>query len=181
MSFPFADVSAAPVAELLSLAGRRAIVTGGARGLGKAIAVRLAEAGAAVVVADLDEAASQAAASDIAERVGSRVIGVRMDVTDAASVRSATDHGVTELGGLDIWINNAGVFPSVPVLDTADDAWEQVFAVNTRGVFNGSREAARRMGENGRASSSTSSRPPGSRALRPASRRMWDPSMPCGA
>ena len=72
-----------------------------------------------------------------------------MDVTDAASVRSATAQVVAELGGLDVWVNNAGVFPSIPVLDTEDDAWEQVFAVNTRGVFNGSREAARRMASNG--------------------------------
>ena len=72
-----------------------------------------------------------------------------MDVTDADSVRSATDEAVAELGGLDIWVNNAGVFPSIPVLETDDDAWEDVFAVNSRGVFNGSREAARRMAANG--------------------------------
>jgi NAD(P)-dependent dehydrogenase (short-subunit alcohol dehydrogenase family) len=72
-----------------------------------------------------------------------------MDVTDAASVRTATDEVVAQLGGIDVWVNNAGVFPSIPVLDTEDDAWEQVFAVNTRGVFNGSREAARRMSESG--------------------------------
>jgi NAD(P)-dependent dehydrogenase (short-subunit alcohol dehydrogenase family) len=149
MSYPFADVSAAPVGSLLSLAGRRALVTGGGRGLGKAIASRLAEAGAAVAVADIDETLAQGAASDIADRVGGRVVGVRMDVTDAESVRAATEEAIANLGGLDIWINNAGVFPSIPVLDTEDDAWEQVFAVNTRGVFNGSREAARRMAESG--------------------------------
>ena len=149
MSFPFADVSTAPVGDLLSLAGRRALVTGGGRGLGKAIASRLAEAGASVAVADIDEALAQAAASDIAGRVGSHAVGVRMDVTDAASVRSATDEVVAQLGGIDVWVNNAGVFPSIPVLDTEDDDWEQVFAVNTRGVFNGSREAARRMADSG--------------------------------
>ena len=150
MSFPFADVSTAPVGDLLSLVGRRALVTGGARGLGKAIAVRLAEAGAAVAVADIDEALARDAASDIASRFGGRVIGVRMDVTDAESVRAATTEAVAHLGGLDTWINNAGVFPSIRVLDTEDDAWDDVFAVNTRGVFNGSREAARRMADEGR-------------------------------
>src|SRR3954451_15745842 len=122
MSFPFADLSAAPIGDLLSLAGRRALVTGGARGLGKAIASRLAEAGAAVAVADIDGALAEDAASDIAERVRARVIGVRMDVTDAESVRSATAEAVATLGGIDIWINNAGVFPSIPVLETHDDA-----------------------------------------------------------
>jgi NAD(P)-dependent dehydrogenase (short-subunit alcohol dehydrogenase family) len=72
-----------------------------------------------------------------------------MDVKDAESVRAATDEVVANLGGIDVWVNNAGVFPSIPVLDTEDDAWEQVFAVNTRGVFNGSREAARRMSDSG--------------------------------
>lgn len=149
MSFPFADVSASPVDSLLSLAGRRALVTGGGRGLGKAIAVRLAEAGAAVAVADIDEALARDAASDIAGRFGGDVVGVRMDVTDAESVRVATAEAIAALGGLDVWVNNAGVFPSIPVLDTEDDAWEQVFAVNARGVFNGSREAARRMASTG--------------------------------
>ena len=148
VSFPFADVSASPIGELLSLRGRRALVTGGARGLGKAIALRLAEAGAAVAIADIDETLARNAASDIAGRSDADVVGVRMDVTDAASVRSAAATAVAELGGLDIWINNAGVFPSIPVLETHDDAWERVFAVNTRGVFNGSREAARQMAPN---------------------------------
>ena len=148
VSFPFADVSAAPVGDLLSLAGRRALVTGGAQGLGKAIALRLAEAGADVAIADIDDALARAAASDIAGRFGTRVVGVPMDVTDAASVRAGTEQAVSEFGGLDIWINNAGVFPSIPVLETDDAAWDQVFAVNARGVFNGSREAARRMASN---------------------------------
>ena len=149
MSFPFADVSASPVHSLLSLAGRRALVTGAGRGLGKAIALRLAEAGAAVAVADIDETLAQDAASDLADRFSGAAIGVRMDVTDAESVRSATAQAVAALGELDVWVNNAGVFPSIPVLDTEDDAWERVFAVNARGVFNGSREAARRMATTG--------------------------------
>jgi NAD(P)-dependent dehydrogenase (short-subunit alcohol dehydrogenase family) len=148
VSFPFTDVSDAPVGDLLSLTGRRALVTGGAQGLGKAIAVRLAEAGADVAIADIDDALARAAASDIARRFGTRIVGVRMDVTDAASVRAGTESVVADLGGLDIWVNNAGVFPSIPVLETDDAAWEQVFAVNARGVFNGSREAARRMAVN---------------------------------
>jgi NAD(P)-dependent dehydrogenase (short-subunit alcohol dehydrogenase family) len=68
-----------------------------------------------------------------------------MDVTDTGSVIAAADLAVGELGGLDVWVNNAGVYPNVPILDMTDEEWDQVMAVNLRGVFAGSREAARRM------------------------------------
>ncbi len=149
MSYPFADVSTRPVADLLSLSGRRAVVTGGAQGLGRAIAERLAEAGAAVAVADVDAGKAADAAAAIAARSGSHVIGVHMDVADSASVLEAADTVDEELGGVDIWVNNAGVFPSVPVLEMSDEQWDHVFAVNARGVRNGAREAARRMAGGG--------------------------------
>jgi NAD(P)-dependent dehydrogenase (short-subunit alcohol dehydrogenase family) len=145
VTIAFADVSAAPLAELLSLAGRQAVVTGGAQGLGKAIALRLAEAGANILIGDLNADRAQTAADDIAARFPVRALGAAMDVSDSESVRAAAASAVEELGGIDIWVNNAGIFPSVPVLETPDRTWEQVFAVNTRGVFNGSREAARHM------------------------------------
>lgn len=149
MSYPFADVSTRPVADLLSLSGRRAVVTGGAQGLGRAIAERLAEAGAAVAVADVDAGKAADAAAAIAARSGSHVICVHMDVADSASVLEAADTVDEELGGVDIWVNNAGVFPSVPVLEMSDEQWDHVFAVNARGVRNGAREAARRMAGGG--------------------------------
>ncbi len=149
MSFPFADVSAASLTDLLSLAGRRAVVTGGAQGLGRAIAERLAEAGASVAIADLDAGKADAAATAIADRHGVAAVGVAMDVADSASVAEATDAVVDVLGGVDIWVNNAGVFPSAPVLEMGDEQWDHVFAVNTRGVRNGAREAARRMADGG--------------------------------
>ena len=68
-----------------------------------------------------------------------------MDVADSASVEAAAARVVDEFGGIDIWVNNAGVFPSASVLDMSDQQWDHVFAVNTRGVRNGAREAARRM------------------------------------
>jgi NAD(P)-dependent dehydrogenase (short-subunit alcohol dehydrogenase family) len=145
VTIAFADVSAAPLAELLSLAGRQAVVTGGAQGLGKAIALRLAEAGANILIGDLNADRAQTAADDIATRFPVRALGAAMDVSDSESVRAAAASAVEEFGGIDIWVNNAGIFPSVPVLETPDGTWEQVFAVNTRGVFNGSREAARHM------------------------------------
>ncbi|WP_250032537.1 SDR family NAD(P)-dependent oxidoreductase [Paractinoplanes maris] len=144
-----ADVSSKSLTDLISLTGRRAVVTGAARGLGKAIALRLAEAGADLVIGDVEEELAVKAAEDIARRHGVRVIGCAMDVTDTTSVQAVADRAVTDLGGLEIWVNNAGIFPSVPLLEMSDELWDTVLAVNTRGSFVGAREAARRMTDAG--------------------------------
>ncbi len=149
MTFPFPDVSASSLTELLSLEGRVAVVTGAAQGLGLAIAHRLAEAGASTVVADLRLEDAERAAAAIASRHGVDVLGVEMDVTEEASIVSAADRVVAELGGVNIWVNNAGVFPSAPAVEMTLEAWEEVFAVNSRGVFLGARTAARRMAGSG--------------------------------
>ncbi len=140
-----ADVTGKSIADLISLKGRVAVVTGGAQGLGRAMVDRLAEAGASVLILDLKAGQAEAAASEAAAKTGARVIAAAVDVTDTASVVAAANRAVTELGGLDIWVNNAGLYPNVPLLDVADDDWDQVMAVNLRGVFVGSREAARKM------------------------------------
>jgi NAD(P)-dependent dehydrogenase (short-subunit alcohol dehydrogenase family) len=140
-----ADVSNKPIAELVSLTGRRAVVTGGARGLGKAMGRRLAEAGAAVLLADLDEELARAAASELSQAYGVRVLATALDVADSASVSAAADAAVEQLGGIDIWVNNAGVFPTAPLLEMTDELWDRVLDINLRGSFVGAREAARRM------------------------------------
>ena len=137
------DVSSVPLPALLSLEGRRAVVTGGAMGIGYAIARRLAEAGAAVVVGDLADAATPAAT--VAADCDAHVVGTHLDVRDPASIAACADFAVAELGGLDVWINNAGIFPSAPVLDMTDEQWDRVLEVNLRGTFVGARESARRM------------------------------------
>lgn len=149
MPFPFNDVSVRPLAELTSLAGRQALITGGAQGLGRAIAARLAEAGASIAIADVNIDLAARAAHEISTQYDVPAVAVRMDVTDSDSVARATEEAVQQLGGVDIWINNAGLFPSTAVLEMADELWDQVFAVNARGVVNGAREAARRMHEGG--------------------------------
>jgi NAD(P)-dependent dehydrogenase (short-subunit alcohol dehydrogenase family) len=140
-----ADATDTPLADLLSLQGRTAVVTGGAQGLGKGIARRLAEAGAAVLIGDLKLALARDAAADLSERYGARVRATRLDVTDSASVAEAADLAERELGGVDIWVSNAGLYPNVGLLDMTDEAWNAVMDVNLRGVFAGAREAARRM------------------------------------
>lgn len=142
---PIPDVSQHSISELVTLRDRTAVVTGGGRGLGKAIALRIAEAGARVLVGDIDGDLARKTAAELAEKHGADAAGVTMDVTDSASVRAAADLAVARWGRLDAWVNNAGVFPSVPVLELTDEAWDAVFAVNARGVLAGSREAARAM------------------------------------
>jgi NAD(P)-dependent dehydrogenase (short-subunit alcohol dehydrogenase family) len=142
---PVADVSTHSIAELVSLDGKVAVVTGGGRGLGKAIALRLAEAGADVLLGDVDAALADTAAKDLDARFSSSVLATTMDVTDSASIAAAADLAVNMLGGIDIWINNAGIFPFVPLDDMSDTIWDNVMAVNARGVFAGARQAMRSM------------------------------------
>lgn len=140
-----ADVSDAPLSELISLTGRRAVVTGGAQGLGRAIARRLAEAGASVLIGDLKHDLAQMAADDLSRRYGGQVTATHLDVADTSSVIAAVDLAVSRLGGIDIWVNNAGVYPNIELIKMTDEVWNRVMDVNLRGVFASSREAARHM------------------------------------
>jgi NAD(P)-dependent dehydrogenase (short-subunit alcohol dehydrogenase family) len=144
------DVSDRSLAELIRLDGKVAVVTGGARGLGKAISRRLAEAGAAVVIADLDVTGAEATAKDLAKVTGGTLVAQAVDVTDADSVAALGQGVVEELGGLDIWVNNAGIYPTTEVLEMDTEEWDRVVGINLRGTFLGSREAAKRMVEQGR-------------------------------
>ena len=104
--------------DLLSLAGRAAVVTGGAKGIGAQIVRRLTEAGADVVVGDIDAAGAAELAAEVAAASGRRVIACGMDVADTATLAAAADLAVVELGRLDIWVNNAGIFPTTgPAID----------------------------------------------------------------
>lgn len=135
------DVSDTPLTELLALRGRVAVVTGGARGIGFACCARLAEAGAAVLVADVDEGAAAAAAAWI----GPNAAAARVEVREAESVRDLADRALADLGRLDVWVNCAGVYPVAPLLELSEDEWDRVVEVNLRGTFIGAREAARAM------------------------------------
>ena len=140
-----ADITDIPVSQLLSLSGRGAVVTGGAQGLGKAIARRLAEAGASVLIGDINAEPARAAAAELSGSFQGRVKSTRLDVTDSASIAAAAELAAQSFGSLDIWVSNAGIYPNIPLLEMTDESWNRVMEVNLRGVFAGAREAARRM------------------------------------
>lgn len=145
-----ADHSGRPLAELQSLTGRRAVVTGGAKGIGAATARRLAEAGAEVLIADLDEVGAAATAAELAERFRHRTASIRLDIADTTSIVTAAEHCMKHLGGIDIWVNNAGIYPTTgPAIDASDDFVDRLLEVNVRGTFACAREAARRMSNGG--------------------------------
>lgn len=136
------------IADLLDLTGRTAIVTGGAMGIGRAIAQRLAEAGAAVVLADADEDAAQTAAKELAEH-GRAAWAVRADVGDEADVVRLVEEAAEWAGDIDILVNNAGIFPARPVLDMTAEEFDRVIRVNLRGLYLCSRHVALHMRDQG--------------------------------
>jgi 3-oxoacyl-[acyl-carrier protein] reductase len=116
--------------------GRIAVVTGAARGIGLGVAGRFAEEGASVAVLDLDEAqAAEAAASLVSTGASQQHLGLACDVTDAASVQAGVDRLVSELGGLHILVNNAGITRDNLLFKMSDDDWDQVISVHLRGAF----------------------------------------------
>jgi NAD(P)-dependent dehydrogenase (short-subunit alcohol dehydrogenase family) len=139
------DVSGHSLQQLISLEGRVTVVTGAARGIGLAIARRFAEAGSNVVLGDLDIAGAESGAAAISREFGRRAVGVSLDVGDEVSIVAIAERAVAEFGKLDIWVNNAGIFPGAPTVDLMADVWDRVQDINLRGSFLGAREAARRM------------------------------------
>lgn len=144
------DVSGRSLSDLYSLHGRSAVVTGAAWGLGKATARRLAEAGASVLIADIDGEAATACAEELDAQCESRITAVQMDAGDASAIKATVELAVCEFGQIDIWVNNAGIPSFVPLLDLEDTDFDQVIAINLRGAFIGAREAARSMIDAGR-------------------------------
>ena len=113
------------------LEGRVAFVTGAARGIGRAIAIRLGEEGARVAAADLDEAGAR----DTARAAGAGAVAIYVDVTDGDSLRAAVAAAERALGPIDVLVNNAGWDKVEPFVRSAEETWEKVIAINLTGVL----------------------------------------------
>ena len=119
---------------MAELSGKRALITGGASGIGRATAKLFARQGAGICIADVDAAAGQGVADEIIIE-GGRAIFVRCDVSSAVECQSAVQQMVAEFGGIDILFNNAGIIRRASVVDTTEDEWDRVMAVNVKSVF----------------------------------------------
>ncbi|MET9022976.1 glucose 1-dehydrogenase [Actinopolymorpha sp. NPDC004070] len=136
------------VFDSFSLEGRKALVTGGNRGLGRAFTVALAQAGAEVAFVSRHADRNKQAAADLAE-IGVRAVPITGDITVAADVDRAVEETVAALGGLDILVNNAGVCFHAPSWEVTDEVWDQVFDLNVRALWRCCRVAGRHMADNG--------------------------------
>ncbi|MBM2820473.1 MAG: Short-chain dehydrogenase/reductase [Candidatus Berkelbacteria bacterium] len=135
--------------KLLDLTGKTAIVTGGAMGIGLGIATRLAQAGANVLIADLDENAANKSVQDLSNQE-LKVKAVKTDVSSETDVDKMVQTAVQDFGGLDIIVNNAGIYPQMPLAKMTKEDFDRVIAVNLRGVFLCTEAASKQMIAQGR-------------------------------
>ena len=143
-----AQVQLAPTATdwgPFSLKGRKALITGGAMGIGYGIAARFVEAGADVLIADISPEAASAAS-----KLGTGAKSVILDVSDEKACAAAVQRCVDEFGSLDILVNDAGIYPMSPVLDMTPEFFDRVIAINLRGLVFISKAAALQMVKQGR-------------------------------
>ncbi|GAA1405030.1 3-alpha-hydroxysteroid dehydrogenase [Glutamicibacter uratoxydans] len=130
----------------MRLAGKRALITGAAKGMGAAHARAFIEAGAQVLLADVDDGAGAA----LAKELGASYI--HLDVTRATDWDAAVARAASEFGGLDVLVNNAGIFAQAPLEDTTDEVWQRVLNINLTSAFLGMRAAAGELKKSGNAS-----------------------------
>lgn len=137
------------IGQLFDLSGKGAVVTGGAMGIGQGIALRLAEAGASVMIGDIDMEAADKTVEQI-KTAGGKARAMRADVRSAADAKKVARSTVEAFGSLDILVNNAGIYPLLPVMQVGEDLWDKVLDVNLKGTFFYSQAAAEEMIKAGR-------------------------------
>ncbi len=135
------------IAQLFDLKGKTALVTGGAMGIGKGIAGRLGEAGANVVIADINPEQGNQTITELKAK-GVQAAFVQVDISKIAEIENAVDFTVKTFGGLDILVNNAGIFPFMPVFNMTEAFWDKVLDTNLKSTFFFAQKAAKIMVEN---------------------------------
>ncbi|MGP9536407.1 SDR family oxidoreductase [Brachybacterium sp. AOP43-C2-M15] len=143
---------AQPISPLFDLTGRTALVTGGAKGLGLAMATALAQHGAPIVLADIDDEAGEKAAAQLAADTGVDVSYRHLDVTDQELVETVVAEIDEEVGGIEILLNNAGRTIHHPLEDGDGEKWRAVMSLNLDGVYHVLSAVGRKMLERGRGS-----------------------------
>lgn len=129
----------------LRLTGKVAIVTGSGRGIGKGIALRLAQEGADVVIAEYNPETAQQTVQEIEEQFGRRALAYPIDIADVPAIQTMVDTVVGHFGHVDILVNNAGVVQTKPLLDLSEADWDRVLNTNLRGAFFCLQAVARHM------------------------------------
>ena len=124
-----------------SLSGKVVVVTGGGRGIGRALSAALAGEGARVAIGDVDPAAAERTAAEL----GDAVVGLPLDVTDLPGFSAFLDDVETRLGPIDVLVNNAGIMPITPLADESEVSVTRQLEINLRAVIHGTQEAIRRM------------------------------------
>jgi len=132
---------------VIDLTGKSALVTGGARGIGRAVCLMLARAGASVAVNYRVESPSANLLVEEIEAAGGEAFALSADVSKRADAEMLVDETVARFGGIDILVNNAGIWRSSPIEEMSDAEWEEMIAVNQTGTFNGIRAAVPPMKE----------------------------------
>lgn len=134
--------------DAFRLDGRVAIVTGGGGGLGEGVCANLAAAGAAVAVVDVTLAKAEARAAEV-RAAGGTAVAVEADVADRASIEAMARTVVAELGGIDVLVNNAAIYPRRPWTEITEEEWDSVLATNLKGYFLCARACVPSMVERG--------------------------------
>jgi len=133
-----------PVRELLNLSGKVAIVTGAAMGIGKAIAERLAEAGASIIIADINLEAAQKTAKEL-KTAGYKAAPAHSDASKIEDAEKTIRQAIDVFGDVDILVNNAGIYPFSPAIDMTEAIWDKTLDINLKGTMFFCQAAARAM------------------------------------
>ena len=133
------------MAGFCSMEGRVAVVTGGARGIGRAIVEKLASLGANVVIADMLVELAEKTADEISQMTGKKIVARQVNVTESKSAGEMVEKSIQEFGKVDILVNNAGITRDTLILRMDEADWDAVLNVNLKGAFNCSKAVIRPM------------------------------------